>query len=50
VDLRPVLRGEGSIVALKAAICDAMMLKPERHHFNLNEAPVIFRHMNLTGG
>jgi len=50
VDLRPVLRGEGSIVALKAAICDAMTLKPERHHFNLNEAPVIFRHMNLTGG
>ncbi len=50
VDLRAVLRGSGSLEAVKLAIQDAMALKPERHHFNLGEAPVILRHMNLTGG
>lgn len=50
VDLRPVLRDSGSVDDVKQAIRDAISLKPERHHFNLEEAPVILRHMNLTGG
>ena len=27
----------------------ALPLKPERHHFDLNEAPQIVRFMNMTG-
>ena len=50
VDLRSVLRASGSMDDLKEAIVNAMALKPERHHFNIEAAPVIFRHMNLTGG
>lgn len=50
VDLRPVLRESGAIEDVKRAIQDAMALKPERHHFTLEAAPVIFRHMNHTGG
>lgn len=50
VDLRGVLRESGSLEVVKSAIKDALALKPERHHFNLGEAPVILRHMNHTGG
>ena len=50
MDLRQVIRASGSIDDVKGAIRDAMALKPERHHFNVDAAPVIFRHMNLTGG
>ena len=50
VDLRSVLRASESMDDLKQAIINAMALKPERHHFNIEAAPVIFRHMNLTGG
>lgn len=32
------------------SIIDALPLKPERHHFNLDEAPQIVRFMNMTGG
>jgi cyclic pyranopterin phosphate synthase len=35
---------------LKAAIRDAMAIKPRGHDFNLQAQPVIFRHMNHTGG
>jgi cyclic pyranopterin phosphate synthase len=35
---------------LRQAIVQAMDLKPERHHFDLNAQPVIIRHMNATGG
>jgi cyclic pyranopterin phosphate synthase len=32
------------------AIIAALPLKPERHYFNLDEAPQIVRFMNMTGG
>ncbi len=50
-DLRAVLRANpGDIAPLKQAIIDAMELKPEKHHFNLDEEPQIVRFMNMTGG
>ncbi len=51
VDLRDVLhRYPGDIDALKDTIIKAMDLKPERHHFDLNDEPQIVRFMNMTGG
>ena len=51
VDLRRVMRANpGDDAALKKAIVDAMQIKPQGHEFNLYEQPVIFRHMNTTGG
>lgn len=51
LDLRQVLRERpGDDQALAQAIVAAMDLKPERHHFNLQEAPRIVRFMNMTGG
>ncbi|BBL70045.1 GTP 3',8-cyclase MoaA [Methylogaea oryzae] len=51
VDLKRVLRANpGDSGKLKRAIVDAMAVKPERHHFDLTEQPVIFRHMSVTGG
>jgi GTP 3',8-cyclase len=51
VDLKRVVRAHpGDREKLKDAIVAAMKIKPERHIFNLNEKPVIFRHMNATGG
>ncbi len=51
VDLRRVVRGNpGDDEALKRAIVASMDIKPRGHDFNLHEAPVIFRHMNHTGG
>jgi len=51
VDLKSVIRSNpGDDTALKQAIIDSMMIKPERHEFNLHEQPVILRHMNMTGG
>jgi cyclic pyranopterin phosphate synthase len=51
VDLKRVLRAyPGEPERLRAAIIDAMAIKPERHYFKLKEEPVIFRHMNATGG
>jgi cyclic pyranopterin phosphate synthase len=35
---------------LKRAIIESMDIKPEKHEFNLQEQPVIFRYMNMTGG
>jgi cyclic pyranopterin phosphate synthase len=50
-DLRSVLRSSGyTLDTLKQTIMAAMALKPERHHFNLNETPDIVRFMNTTGG
>ncbi|ARN73636.1 GTP 3',8-cyclase MoaA [Oceanicoccus sagamiensis] len=50
-DLRAVLRANpGAIEPLKDAIIAAMDLKPEKHHFNLDEEPDIVRFMNMTGG
>lgn len=51
VDLREVLRAyPGEIEPLKEAIVNAMAIKPERHHFDLEEEPEIVRFMNMTGG
>ncbi|MEE8058049.1 MAG: GTP 3',8-cyclase MoaA [Pseudomonadales bacterium] len=51
VDLREILRTyPGEIEPLQQVIIDAMEIKPERHHFNLDEEPQIVRFMNMTGG
>jgi cyclic pyranopterin phosphate synthase len=51
VDLRAVIRAtSGDIETLKKTIIEAMAIKPERHHFELQTQPVIFRHMSVTGG
>ena len=50
-DLRAVMRAQpGDAEALRAAIVQAMDLKPERHHFDLHAEPQIVRFMNTTGG
>lgn len=51
VDLKTLLRAHPDDDAvLRKALLESMAIKPERHHFDLTEAPVIFRHMNVTGG
>lgn len=51
VDLRKTLRAyPGDMEKLKQAIRDSMLIKPKGHDFNLTEKPIIFRHMNVTGG
>lgn len=51
VDLRAVVRAHpGDDAALKQAIREAMKIKPLGHDFDLSAKPVIFRHMNHTGG
>jgi cyclic pyranopterin phosphate synthase len=51
VDLKWVMRANpGDKDVLKQAIIDAMLIKPERHEFNIKEQPIIMRHMNTTGG
>jgi cyclic pyranopterin phosphate synthase len=47
-DLRQVVREAPH--DLESAIREAIALKPERHHFTHEAKPVIFRHMNVTGG
>jgi cyclic pyranopterin phosphate synthase len=50
-DLRAVLRASHyTRTTLKQTIIEAMAIKPERHHFDLNETPDIVRFMNTTGG
>ena len=51
VDLRDVIRRyPGDMEKLKQAIRDSMQIKPKGHDFDLTAKPVIFRHMNVTGG
>jgi len=51
VDLRAVVRRDpGDIEALKCAIRSAMEIKPRGHDFRIAAQPLIFRHMNATGG
>ena len=51
VDLKRVIRANpGNRAVLKQAIIDAMLIKPEKHEFNIHEQPVILRHMSVTGG
>jgi len=51
VDLKRVVRAHpGNEERLKQAIVNSLALKPEKHEFNIDAKPVIFRHMNVTGG
>lgn len=51
VDLRHVIRSHpGNLEKLKQAIRASMDIKPKGHEFDLTAKPVIFRHMNVTGG
>jgi GTP 3',8-cyclase len=51
LDLRSVMRRHpGDDQRLKAAIVDAMHLKPERHHFTTDGDVQVVRFMNMTGG
>ncbi|MES9991598.1 MAG: GTP 3',8-cyclase MoaA [Candidatus Thiodiazotropha sp.] len=51
VDLRRVVRANPLDDApLHRAIIDAMDIKPKGHEFDLTAKPVLFRHMNVTGG
>ena len=53
VDLRAALRSEDPEAELAAALDTAMRIKPERHHFRIEEpgaAPAVSRHMSMTGG
>jgi cyclic pyranopterin phosphate synthase len=51
VDLKQVIRANpGNMAVLKQAIVDAMLIKPEKHEFNIHEQPVILRYMSMTGG
>ena len=51
VDLRHVVRSHpGDQSKLQQAIIDAMLIKPEGHDFDIQAKPMIFRHMNVTGG
>ena len=50
-DLRRVVRSHPQAnEPLHQAITHAMAIKPKGHDFDLNSQPVIFRHMNVTGG
>ena len=51
VSLKKIIRKfPGDIEELKHAIRNAMDIKPKGHEFDLSEKPIIFRHMNVTGG
>ncbi|MDH5182811.1 MAG: GTP 3',8-cyclase MoaA [Gammaproteobacteria bacterium] len=51
VDLRQVMReSNNDPLALAAAIQRGIEIKPKGHDFNLNEQPIIMRHMSVTGG
>ena len=51
VDLKQIIRANpGNNDVLKQAIVDAMLIKPEKHEFNIHEQPIILRYMSMTGG
>jgi cyclic pyranopterin phosphate synthase len=51
LDLRKILREHpGDDVRLGQAIRTAMRIKPQGHEFDLEAKPVLFHHMNATGG
>lgn len=50
-DLKSILREHpNDSDTLEKAITEALALKPQQHHFNLEEAPQILRFMSATGG
>ncbi|EAQ29523.1 hypothetical protein NAP1_02085 [Erythrobacter sp. NAP1] len=53
VDLRAALRSDDPQEQLARAFDQAMLIKPERHHFRMDERgadPALVRHMSMTGG
>jgi cyclic pyranopterin phosphate synthase len=53
VDLRAALRSGNEDLDFAATLNEAMRIKPERHHFRIDErgqAPAQPRHMSVTGG
>ena len=53
VDLRAALRSDAPQEAMARALDEAMAIKPERHHFRMDQrgaAPALARHMSMTGG
>jgi cyclic pyranopterin phosphate synthase len=52
VDLRAALRSDDPDAALADALDEAMRIKPERHHFRIEQGagPAQPRHMSVTGG
>lgn len=50
VDLRDLMRSSDDDRVVQAAIVRAITIKPEKHEFDLEEAPQIVRFMNTTGG
>jgi cyclic pyranopterin phosphate synthase len=52
VDLRAALRSDAPDANLALALDEAMRIKPERHHFRIEQGsgPALSRHMSLTGG
>ena len=51
VDLRRVVREyPQDAPCLQETLRSAMEIKPERHYFDLNDAPQIVRFLNMTGG
>ncbi|MCU7801609.1 MAG: GTP 3',8-cyclase MoaA [Candidatus Thiodiazotropha sp. (ex Lucinoma borealis)] len=50
-DLRRVVRANPlDDEPLRQAIIDSMQIKPKGHDFDITAQPVLFRHMNVTGG
>ncbi len=49
-DLLPLLRADTADDVLVEHIQQALLLKPEKHHFDEPDAPQILRFMNMTGG
>lgn len=50
-DLKAVMRAHpDNVELLEQTIIDSLVLKPEKHHFNLEEEPQILRFMSATGG
>ncbi|MCY1439957.1 molybdenum cofactor biosynthesis protein A [compost metagenome] len=51
LDLRALLRAHpGDGARLRAALVEALQLKPERHHFDAAEQVQVIRFMSMTGG
>ena len=53
VDLRAALRSEAPQEELARAFDQAMLIKPEQHHFRMDRRgadPALARHMSMTGG
>ncbi|WP_410209465.1 GTP 3',8-cyclase MoaA [Aquirhabdus sp.] len=49
-DLMPLLRAGDRDELIASRIKTALLMKPEKHHFDLNNEPQIVRFMNMTGG